>query len=296
VEATVGLRADYERKGAEISEYLATPLSLPPAAAPSQRRSFSDVSPQFTLAYHAVPDRHMLYATAARGFKAGGFNAAAPPGSTSYDNEHSWNYEGGVKTLWFSRRLSLNAAAFFIDWTDLQINVPNPFSPLQFYLANAGEATSRGFEFEMITRVLEGCEFFGGFGYTSARFGDDVFSGGVNVSGHELPNTPGYTGDLGGQYTVAVTPAASVYARAQVIFKGEYFYDDANRAAQEAYSLTDFRFGTRGRRLFAEAWLRNAFDTKYAPIAFAAPGLAPSGFLAEAGAPRTFGVRAGVTF
>jgi iron complex outermembrane receptor protein len=296
LEATVGLRADYERKSADLVEFLESQFSPPAGPVPTVKDSFSDVSPQFTLAYHAVPDRHMVYATAARGSKAGGFNASAPADSRSYDNEHSWNYEAGVKTMWFANRLSVNATAFFIDWTDLQINVPNPLSPLSFYLANAGEATSKGFELEMNTRVLAGCDFFAGFGYTNARFGDGVFSGGIDVTGNELPNTPGYTADFGGQYSVAITPAASVYARAQVVLKGDYFYDDGNTGAQEAYSLTDVRFGARGRVLFAEAWLRNAFDTRYAPIAFAAPGLAPSGFLAEAGAPRTFGVRAGLTF
>jgi outer membrane receptor protein involved in Fe transport len=43
-------------------------------------------------------------------------------------------------------------------------------------------------------------------------------------------------------------------------------------------------------------WVRNAFDTRYVPVAFAYPGLAPSGFVGEMGAPRTFGIRAGVNF
>jgi outer membrane receptor protein involved in Fe transport len=45
-----------------------------------------------------------------------------------------------------------------------------------------------------------------------------------------------------------------------------------------------------------EAWVRNAFDTRYIPVAFAYPGLAPSGFLGENGRPRTFGVTARVGF
>ena len=65
---------------------------------------------------------------------------------------------------------------------------------------------------------------------------------------------------------------------------------------QEAYSIANFRAGLRGKRLFGEAWLRNAFDTQYMPIAFPYPGLAPSGFVGESGAPRTFGLRVGVTF
>ena len=52
-----------------------------------------------------------------------------------------------------------------------------------------------------------------------------------------------------------------------------------------------------GGRAFGEVWVRNAFDTRYVPVAFPYnPGLAPSGFIGEIGAPRTFGIRAGVTF
>jgi hypothetical protein len=53
----------------------------------------------------------------------------------------------------------------------------------------------------------------------------------------------------------------------------------------------------RSRSVFAEAWVRNGFDTRYVPVAFAYdPRLAPSGFIGEPGAPRTFGVGVGVGF
>ena len=77
---------------------------------------------------------------------------------------------------------------------------------------------------------------------------------------------------------------------------GAYRYDDANMAGQDAYCLANFRVGVRLGRAFVEGWTRNAFDTVYVPVAFAYPGLAPSGFIGEPGTPRTFGVRAGVTF
>jgi hypothetical protein len=80
-------------------------------------------------------------------------------------------------------------------------------------------------------------------------------------------------------------------------FYGTFQYDEANNAAQEAYSLANFRFGARGKLGFVEGWLRNAFDTKYVPVAFQYdPRLAASGFIGESGRPRTFGVTAGVTF
>jgi hypothetical protein len=42
--------------------------------------------------------------------------------------------------------------------------------------------------------------------------------------------------------------------------------------------------------------VRNAFDTAYIPFALPYPNLAPSGFLGEMGAPRTFGASVGVRF
>jgi iron complex outermembrane receptor protein len=85
-------------------------------------------------------------------------------------------------------------------------------------------------------------------------------------------------------------------ARAEAICYGDYQYDDANTAGQSAYTLTSFRAGLHANHGFAEIWVRNAFDTRYIPIAFPYPGLAPSGFVGESGAPRTFGLRAGVSF
>jgi iron complex outermembrane receptor protein len=208
VEGTIGLRADHENKTAALETSYA-PVIAPPSVVAAER-SFTDVSPQFTLAYHVAPDRQMVYATAARGFKAGGFNAASPAGSEGYEAEHSWSYEAGVKTLLANGRVSLNGALFFIDWDDLQVYLPNPFVPLQFFVGNAGAATSKGAELELLARLLEGCDFFAGFGYTNARFGAGSVSSGVDVSGNRLSNMPDYTGHVGGQYSVPVTSAATV--------------------------------------------------------------------------------------
>ena len=298
LEGTIGLRGDYERKSATLNTFF-DPVFDPVIAQGTSVKgedSFSDVSPHFTLAYHVAPAKQMVYATAARGFKAGGFNAASPSGSEAYGAEHSWNYEAGVKTLWFADRLSVNGALFYLKWDDLQVNVQNPFVRSQFFIANAAGATSKGADLELNVRLLPGCDFFGGLGYTNARFEDGSVSGRDDVSGHRLANTPNYTASFGGQYSVAVTTATSLFARAEVAVRGSYEYDDANTKGQDAYSIASFRSGVRGKLLFAEAWVRNAFDTRYVPIAFAYPGLAPSGFVGEIGAPRTFGIRAGVTF
>src|SRR5262245_66508093 len=84
----------------------------------------------------------IAYATVGRGYKAGGFNAASPPGTEAFGEEHTWQVEGGTKTAWAAGKVILNVAVFHITWDDLQLNVPNPAVPAQFYVVNGGRAAS----------------------------------------------------------------------------------------------------------------------------------------------------------
>jgi iron complex outermembrane receptor protein len=293
LDLTIGARFDRESKDALLETFF-TP-AIAPTGLVAAEESFSNLSPQLAVAYR-LNDTRMLYASAAGGFKAGGFNPASPAGSEAYGEEHTWNVEGGIKTTMAGGRVLANAAVFFTDWSDLQLNLPNPQVPAQFYVANVGRASSRGIELELTARPISGVDFFSAFGYTRARFGDETVSSGLDVSGHELPFTPDYTLSLGAQVTRELNTRVSLYGRGEVVAYGAFHYDEANSASQDAYSLVNLRAGARGGVLSAELWVRNAFDTRYVPLAFAYPGLAPSGFVGEPGRPRTFGVSVGVGF
>jgi len=294
VDVAVGTRVDYESKDASLNTFF-TP-AIAPGRLITPEKSFSNVSPQASVALRLQPDR-MVYAAVARGFKAGGFNAASPAGLEAYGEEHTWNLEGGVKTAWAGGRVTANAAVFRIDWDDLQLNLPDPAVPAQFFINNVGGAVSKGVEFELQARARPGLDLFGAIGVTDARFKGGSISSGVSVAGNEVPNAPDYTATAGAQLSRAVRRDTTLYGRAEVAFYGAFQYDDLNRAGQDSYSLTNVRGGIRSGNVFAEAWVRNAFDTRYIPVAFAfEPQLAPSGFLGEMGAPRTYGVSGGVSF
>lgn len=293
LDVAVGARVDREHKAANLDTFY-TPAIAPPAAVDAER-TFSDVSPQAALAYRLTPG-HTVYVSVGRGFKAGGFNAASPPGSEAYGEEHAWDLEGGVKTAWANGRLSANAAVFGISWDDMQLNVPNPHVPAQFYIANVGGASSRGLEIEVNARPRPSVDLNAAVGVTRARFGSGSMSGGVDVAGNDVPNAPRYTVSLGAQYSRKLGAASECYGRVDVAFSGAYHYDEANLEGQAAYALANFRAGVKGRRVVAEAWVRNAFDTRYVPVAFAYGSLAPSGFLGESGLPRTFGISLGLGF
>lgn len=293
LDLSAGARFAHENKKAHLATFYAPAIST--AANVSTDADFTHVSPQFSAAFRVGP-RTTMYGTVVEGFKAGGFNPASPSGRESYGEEHSWNYEGGLKSAFLNQRVSISAAAFYIDWRDIQLTLPNPLVPAQFFIGNAGEARSAGVEFELSARPHRAVDLFGSFGFTHARFKDGSTSGGLDVSGHELPNTPPFTANVGAEVSRALMPAATLYARGDVTVFGKRFYNESNNESQSAYSLTNIRVGLRGERLFGEGWVRNAFDTRYIPLAFAYGSLAPSGFLGEPGAPRTFGVRMGVGF
>jgi iron complex outermembrane receptor protein len=232
----------------------------------------------------------------ARGYKAGGFNPAAPPGSEAYGEEHAWHLEGGWKSSLAGGKVAASAAVFYINWDDLQLNVPNQFVPGQFFIATVGGASSAGFEADLVARPRSDLDLFAALGITGAEFSDGTTANGVAVGGNTLPYTPAFTAMFGGQYTRAITSTINGYGRAELVLSGEFQYDEANTQSQEAYSLVNIRAGARRNRFFGEVWLRNAFDTQYVPIAIPYPGFAPSGFIGENGRPRTFGISIGVMF
>ncbi len=293
LDLTVGARADREHKSATLDTFY-EPQIAPPVQIDAVD-TFDNISPQFAAAYRFRPET-MAYGSVGRGFKAGGFNPASPAGSETYGEEYTWNIEGGVKTAWAGGRVSIDAAVFHIDWDALQMNLPNPQVPAQFYIANLGGARSTGVEVELHARPHASVGLYSTFGLTHARFGEGSAAGGVDVEGNELPNAPGYTFSVGTEVSRPIGASARFYGRADVALYGSYFYDEANREGQDTYSLVNARVGIGLGRLSVEAWVRNAFDTSYIPVAFAFGALAPSGFLGEMGPPRTFGISAGVTF
>jgi iron complex outermembrane receptor protein len=296
VDVTGGLRFDYESKKGHLETFFDPAIAAPVVT--DEQKSFNRASPQVSLAFRMTPAA-MLYGTYGGGFKAGGFNPAAPAGSETYGEERTWLGEFGVKTTLAGGRVTANAAVFFLTWDDLQLNVPDLTLPAQFYIANAGSASSKGVEFELNARAVSGSnsvDVFTSVGFTRARFGDDAVSNGVPVAGRTLANVPDYTFSAGTQFTHQRSPATSFYGRLEFVQYGAFHYDDMNLEQQNAYALAHLRGGARLRYFYVEGWMRNAFDTQYIPVAFPYPGFAQSGFVGEMGPPRAFGITGGVRF
>src|SRR2546421_4763770 len=66
------------------------------------------------------------------------------------------------------------------------LNVPNPFVPAQFFIANAAGAVSNGVELEVNARPDPRLDLFGGAGFTSAHFSRDRKSTRLNSSHDQI--------------------------------------------------------------------------------------------------------------
>ena len=106
--------------------------------------SASAFTPRLTVEYRPT-DRVFAYATYAEGFKAGGYNLGGiqPP----FKPEKLVDYEVGIKTDFFDRRLRTNLSAFYYDYTDLQVS---KVTGAVISIENAANATVKGVEAEIV--------------------------------------------------------------------------------------------------------------------------------------------------
>jgi len=81
----------------------------------------------------------MVYARLASGYRPGGPNTV-PGTPAQYNPDKTYNYEIGLKADVLEHRLSLETAAYYIDWRNIQVPLLNG---LGGYTGNAGEAKSQ---------------------------------------------------------------------------------------------------------------------------------------------------------
>lgn len=288
-ELGLGIRHDYQHRTAETDSRIPPGPSL---SAADQSRDFNQVSPRATVSYRVAPVI-LLYTEVAKGYRAGGFNALGPPGHASYDEEISVNYEAGLKTTWLDNRLTANAALFYTDWDEIQVNTHVPGgSPADYYVANGGEAWSRGAEIELRASLWRPLTLFAGAGLLDTRYRGGSQSAGEDVGGHHLPFAPRGTWQAGVDYGYALGPRRRGFLRTEVSSASRYYYDASNAASQGSHALVNLGLGLVAGPWRVEGWVRNLFDRETVPLAipYGQDGQGNPAYIGESGAPRTVGI------
>lgn len=271
LELMAGLR-EYSAKQRDDGFYLFQfPLIGSTLPAPDHRRfKESKLIKKFQVSYKPNSDM-TLYALASQGFRLGGTNQAAtiavPPG---YNSDSLWNYEAGVKSSWFDRRLTVNAAAYYIDWKDIQVSGRDPTGAFAF-IGNAGSAKVEGMEIEVFAHPIQGLDLSGGVSWlpkrelTEDQVNDTVVAAGK--AGDKLPRIPEVTADFSAQYTHDLGVADwSGFARVDWFYHGrsntELRVASVNNRLQHAYAITNMKVGATNEALDLDLTLffDNVFD------------------------------------
>ena len=133
-----------------------------------------------------LPNGALAYGSATRGFKSGGFNPSSTVAGRGYAPEWAWSYEGGLKGTLMDGRSRFGVAAFFMDYTNLQVQTPIGIGV--FDIRNAAAATIRGVEVENTSRLGRGIQAGGHLTWLDATY-DQYIAVAVD----------GATGDVVGQ-------------------------------------------------------------------------------------------------
>lgn len=216
-------------------------------------------------------DDLLIYANAAQGFRTGGLNQADLPFSSNiprgYEPDTLWNYEVGAKFSLAENRVSIDLAAFRIDWTDIQVSALDDTGAFPF-ITNAGKAKVEGLEGTITALATEGVTISAGASYQNARLTENQPSPNVGLSGDPIPNIPKFMGNISFDVMKPINGNIDFIMHADITYRGSSrttlapFARDTSAVELDSYALANIRAGIEFGDWRAELFVRNLFDVR----------------------------------
>ena len=228
-------------------------------------RSSESVTTWSISSRYRFSDDAMVYGKIATGYRPGGPNAALPGAAPTVHSDTLTSYELGLKSVFLDGRALFNISVYDIEWEDIQLAVNNVTCSCSF-LANAGDAYSRGFEVEGFFRPVEGVALGYNAAYTKAQLTSLLPDVPGLVTDFQLPGVPEWSGGLTADYSwpLKAQLRASIGA-------GIRFVDEKNANAVSAtdpntrdpsYTTGDVRAGISNGKWNASVFVRNVTNER----------------------------------
>jgi iron complex outermembrane receptor protein len=245
-------------------------------------QNYDYFTPKASLKFQYSPDT-MFYASAAHGYKIGGFNSqAAGQPEFSFDPETIWSYEAGLKSAMFDRRLLFSTSLFYIDWSDIQVQGAIPGASLAVTQNNEG-ATSYGIEWESTYYVTPNLSLRTSFALMNPTYKDGTEDAevaaacgrmvgtailvpgcSIDVGGKQLSRTTKAQYSIGGEWTLPrLIGEFDGYVRADYSWQEAKPSTSLNWDTQGDIGLTNLQVGLQNGDITIAAWVRNLFDEEY---------------------------------
>jgi iron complex outermembrane receptor protein len=248
----------------------------------SGHQTFKYLTPRFSVNWKPSTDV-LVYASAARGVKTGGFNSnAANTDYFTYGAETNWTYELGVKTSWLNGMLTANADVFYVDWKDIAAQVQLPFSTLAV-VGNNGDAQVKGIEGQIAFNPTRNIQLSASGALMDPKYKNGVVDGEVSyicgeiagstvtssnctssVGGNQIARTSKQQFALGAGWTVPdIVDGLDGYIRADYSWQSGKYSTSLNTQNQGSISLLNMRAGLKFGNYELAVWAKNLLQDEY---------------------------------
>lgn len=245
----------------------------------------------------------MAYVSWSTGYKSGAFQFIATSPLVAQqiaDPEEVEATEVGLKSTLFDGKVRFNAAAFTMDYKDLQQLRLSPIGGgvSLVVIDNAATSEIQGLEIETVWQIDDNWSADFNYGYLDATFDQYVFNSTLDFSGNTMPRSPEHTYNIALNYD-GESSWGDVSARLAYSWRDELFFEADNNlidveSSEDALGLLDFsaQLSTQDNWTFA-VWGKNLTDERYRRQVLNSTGNSQREIWA---APRSIGLRVGYEF
>jgi iron complex outermembrane receptor protein len=279
-----------------------------PILYPSGHKTWKQFTPKITLDYKIGGT--LLYASYSKGFKSGTYNLSTPSSPGPVDPEKLDAYEVGIKSDMLGGKVRLNAAGYFYNFKDIQVQILSANGAgggLTASLQNAASARTYGLEGTLTGRIshdltasfnaawahgtytkFPGYAFYvptlGGVGNTSVS---------VDASGNRIQRLPTWLFGASADYSRNIG-FGKLHLSVAWRHNSGFYWDAAEYAKQRAFDVVNGSAGVSFAqdRLDVSVWAHNLTNTYY--LNGSTP--TPFGRLLSEAEPRMYGVTMSVKY
>jgi len=249
------------------------PFGSPPVTLAAVDDEISDTSVDWRLGLNwQFSDAAMLFMSAARGTKSGGFFtgvAVQPAQLQPYEPEELLAYEVGVKGDAPAMGLRYEASVFYYDYNDVQSYIRDNSGALPVQrLGNVPGADIFGADFQLtwLPASLEGFSATIGGGLLDTEIEAFVGPEGPIPAGNELPDAPELSFSVDLRYRTTLSATHSLELAVDSRYQADVFRDALNDPllATESFTVTNARATWYlGQSLEFSLWGKNIGDEEY---------------------------------
>ena len=225
--------------------------------------TFDSVDPRVYASFKLAQNVN-LYASAAKGFRSGGFNRGELP---NYEPESLWSYELGLKGQSASGMVGFEAAVYYSDYSDMLrrglVLVPEAQPQFQQLTSNIGTVEVKGVEGGITLRATEKLTLNATASYIDSEITEVNSTDATNIAGDPVDYVPELSYTLGAHFSFDLG-ALPGYVRLDYSYRDAVSYvDRSSFPAQNVpqfsddIGLVDARFGLDWNQAWFELYGTN---------------------------------------